>query len=189
MSLDGEGVAGNSNSSFDKEMSKAPLINIKDVGENYVLRLDGDATLIGSSGDAGGSDKCFESQSPGNTGGDLGENSKLNPDDKLNPDGEGVAENSNSSTHCTDGDASLPGSSGDAGGSDKNSKSCCSGNVESAGENSKLSPNGEGVPGSSNLSTDEEMSEELVWNTGVVGNNSNLRSNGDATLPLSSGDV
>ena len=83
----------------------------------------------------------------------IGENSKLNPD------GEGVAENSNSSTHRTDGDATLPGFSGDAGGSDKNSK---------------LSPDDEGAAGNPNSSTDIEMHKKPVGNTKDVVDNSVL---------------
>ena len=70
-------------------------------------------------------------------------------------------------------DALCPGSLSNVGGSAENSQSGGSdesfethrsGNVGSASGKSKLSPDGEGVPGSSNSSSDEEMSEEFVVN-------------------------
>ena len=87
----------------------------EDIGEIFKLRIGDDARLPGSSGDARGPVENFQSHCSVNAG-VICENSTLNPD------GEGVAENSASSTHCIDGDAAFPGSSGDAGGSDKISK-------------------------------------------------------------------
>jgi hypothetical protein len=54
--------------------------------------------------------------------------------------------------------------------------------VGRASGKSKLSTDGEGVPGSSNLSSDEEMTEECVVNIRGTGNNSDLRFNANATL-------
>ena len=58
---DGEGVAGNSNSSLDNEISEGSLENTEDDGENFTLCTGGDATHPGSSWDAGGPAKISES--------------------------------------------------------------------------------------------------------------------------------
>ena len=72
----------------------------EDVGESFKLHSGDDARLLRSLGDAGGPVEIFQSRRSGNAG-DIGENSTLNPDV------EGVAENSNSNTHCIDGDATF----------------------------------------------------------------------------------
>ena len=124
----------------------------------------GDETFPESSGDAGGSGEIFGFQS------------------ELNPDCEGSAgillgsvgnaKGSDINSKSPD-DALCPGSLSNVGGSAENSQSGGSdesfethrsGNVGSASGKSKLSPDGEGVPGSSNSSSDEEMSEEFVVN-------------------------
>ena len=64
---------------------------------------------------------------------------------------------------------------GNAGGVNNNSDVCPNGDGQ-------LLDKGEGVPGSSNSSSDEEMSKEFVGNIGGIGNYSNLRSDANTTL-------
>ena len=98
-----------------------------------------DALRPGSSGDAGGSAEISQSE--------------------LNPDCEGGGENSNSSIDCIINDAKPLGSLWDVECIDKNTESHHSGNVESAGEKSKLSSDGEDVTESSKSDDDRSLFE------------------------------
>ena len=196
----GEDVAENSNSSTIRIEVNAILLESQgDAGSSDENSEGDDAKLPGSSGDAGGPVDFFQSPHSGNAG-VIGETSNLNPD------GEDVAENFNSSTLCIECDAMLLESQGDARGSDENSESHSnsssdeeislkfSSNVGGSDEISQFEENARILLGSEGNARGTDVnfeslddvlrgiSEEFVGKIGGVANDSNLHSDSNASL-------